>query len=1338
MTDLSAAGSSRSLRRTLLASSILGAVIPGVALAGPVGGNVAAGSADIASSASTTTINQSSMRAVLDWQSFSVDQDEAVVFNQPSAQAATLNRVTGGTGSTIAGRLTSNGAVYLVNPNGIAITASGNVQTGGGFVASTLDIADADFMAGRLKFVGNGSSGLVSNGGSISAGQGAYVALLGGQVANSGTIRVPLGKVALASGEQVALDINGGQFLQVAVPSSVVTGSNALVDNAGEIIVQGGSVVLKAAVLKDAIRNVINMSGTINADSATGDGGTIELIGGSDTEHMAGTVSATGSLSARATGASGNGGFIETSGATVEFGGAAVDASSANGEAGTWLIDPTNLTVSTTTQANTIASSLDTGQNGTNVTLQTTATTASGTGTQSTGPGDIIIDQAISWTKRSNLTLSAYNNVQINANITSSSTGTGDLVLIAGGSTGTGTQIYGAGNIAMAGGTITATINNTGGTAALSGNVTGAGNFTKTGVGTLTLSGANTLSGTTQFNGGTTALTGSWNFGASNHTFTTATGATFSGTGVITAATATFSGAGIVSLTGNNSITTVSGGVSAIGALTLVNSKSLALNTIAASGKLDLRAIGSTSDLIINASQSITSSASGTAAVVLSAGRNFVNNSSSTAVVANGTGSTWQIYSVGKAGNTFGSLNSGNTAIWNTSLTATSSVLTASGNRYIFATAPTLTVSIGADLSKVYGSSGASALAGATVTVSGFQSGVANAYLGDSQATALSGTASLASTGSAAAAHVGAYGITLSGLTALNGYTLDSAISNKLNVTQRDLQITYTANFAQRTYGAANPVLGGRYVASGLVNGDVLATILGGAATWTTGAVGNTGVGKHAVTGGGLTSISADYTIMPLQAAFNATALTIAKAPLTVTFKADPASRTYGSLNPALTGTYQVSGLQNGESESDALTGSKLFFATATSTTGVGSYAITGTGFAATANYSLVRAQDPGNTTALTITPAPLTITYTANGGSRTYGASNPIFSGTYAVAGYKNGDTGGVEATGMTFSTTTDQNANVGKYAINGGGVIVTNNNYVFKPAVQAASNAKALTVNPAVLTLTYNPTPISRTYGAYVAIGGSHVVTGAVLGQDGESMITGAQRFATTATLASGVGSYDIVGSGLTLASTNYTLNVVQNGRNALTVTPAPLTVTYTANGASRTYGAVNPSFSGTYAVTGYKNGDTGDINDTSLVFGSLATETSSVGRYAINGSGVISTNANYFINPVQYWANATALAINPAVLTITYTANPVTRAFHTNNPVLTGQTPTVAGFQNGDTQASVIGGIVAWKTSANWGTAPGSYEINGSGLKSLTGNYIVSVQQASANASALTITP
>jgi len=52
------------------------------------------------------------------------------------------------------------------------------------------------------------------------SGRGGYAALIGGTVSNSGSISVPLGKVALGSGEKATLDFSGDGFLQVAMPTA--------------------------------------------------------------------------------------------------------------------------------------------------------------------------------------------------------------------------------------------------------------------------------------------------------------------------------------------------------------------------------------------------------------------------------------------------------------------------------------------------------------------------------------------------------------------------------------------------------------------------------------------------------------------------------------------------------------------------------------------------------------------------------------------------------------------------------------------------------------------------------------------------------------------------------------------------------------------------------------------------------------------------------------------------------------------------------------------------------------------------------------------------------------
>ncbi|HTJ59237.1 MAG TPA: filamentous hemagglutinin N-terminal domain-containing protein [Devosiaceae bacterium] len=317
----------RRLRQALLVSTALGGalVLPSLAVAQslPTGGSVAAGSVTISQpSATSLDIDQTSGSAVVNWQGFSIGAGSAVNIVQPNASTALLNRVTGNTPSTIAGSLTANGQVYLVNPNGIAITSSGTVNTGG-FVASSLGISDDDFMSGKRTFTGNGASAAVSNAGTISVGAGGYAALLGGTVSNTGSISVPLGEVGLGSGEQATLDFSGDGFLQVAVPTAAA-GSGALIQNAGSIKAEGGSVVISAATARQAARDAVNISGLVEADSIGGHNGSI-TIGGGD----GGVVNISGRLLAR--GRSGRGGSITVTGQHIALSGARLDASGKTG-----------------------------------------------------------------------------------------------------------------------------------------------------------------------------------------------------------------------------------------------------------------------------------------------------------------------------------------------------------------------------------------------------------------------------------------------------------------------------------------------------------------------------------------------------------------------------------------------------------------------------------------------------------------------------------------------------------------------------------------------------------------------------------------------------------------------------------------------------------------------------------------------------------------------------------------------------------------------------------------------------------------------------------------------
>ena len=81
------------------------------ALAGPTGGTVVAGNATISTAGATTQVSTNTQRTIINWTGVSLQPGETMKFVQPSATAATLNRVTGNDPSVLLGTLTSNGQV---------------------------------------------------------------------------------------------------------------------------------------------------------------------------------------------------------------------------------------------------------------------------------------------------------------------------------------------------------------------------------------------------------------------------------------------------------------------------------------------------------------------------------------------------------------------------------------------------------------------------------------------------------------------------------------------------------------------------------------------------------------------------------------------------------------------------------------------------------------------------------------------------------------------------------------------------------------------------------------------------------------------------------------------------------------------------------------------------------------------------------------------------------------------------------------------------------------------------------------------------------------------------
>lgn len=398
----------------------------------PTGATVRHGNVTQSVSGNKMTIQQTTAKAVVNYESFNIGRDAQV----DHSGGVILSRVTG-TGTTqINGTLNTSGMV-LVNPNGIAIGNTGNVNAGS-FTASTYNITDENFLNGNNKFERNGSKGTVVNEGNIKITEGGgYVALVGAQVDNRGRIETQGGAAVLGAGNTATVKVALSGKVSLELDPAEINASVANHEQ-GVIVTKGGQVMMRAAALVDAASGVapaqIKQAGLV--DTTAAQGGRVDILADRGTIKVTGTVKAnsTRTDSQGKAIAGGDvfigrdektnqlanhtdvsqakiesvGGFVETSAHSMNIDGIQVKSAQ-------WLIDPydieitdnATLTTGYTTKisATTINNTLS---NGTAVNIATspenTATTSSISPTLNptlgvyTGNGNILVSSAITAT----------------------------------------------------------------------------------------------------------------------------------------------------------------------------------------------------------------------------------------------------------------------------------------------------------------------------------------------------------------------------------------------------------------------------------------------------------------------------------------------------------------------------------------------------------------------------------------------------------------------------------------------------------------------------------------------------------------------------------------------------------------------------------------------------------------------------------------------------------------------------------------------------------------------------------------------------------------------------
>ncbi|WP_026439206.1 two-partner secretion domain-containing protein, partial [Acidocella facilis] len=326
----------------LLASTALSAVLAHAAparaqslssTATPQGGVVVGGNASITQATGSTTITQSSDRAAINWQSYNVGSNAQVTYVQPSSSAVTLNRVVSPDPSVIAGHISANGQLVLINQSGVVFTKGAEVNAQA-ILVSTSNISDSDFMAGKMAFTGTPNPGAkIVNDGKLTAGQAGLVGLVAPQVANNGIITARLGQVVLAGADAFTLDLYGDRLISLDVTKAVTQVDlkgkivPALVTNKGLILADGGKITLTAADADGLISQLLQVGGTLRANSAEGQSGSISL------QAVGGGINIAGNLLAQGHAVASSGGKIEAvaSGTVAVAPHAVIDAS---GQAG--------------------------------------------------------------------------------------------------------------------------------------------------------------------------------------------------------------------------------------------------------------------------------------------------------------------------------------------------------------------------------------------------------------------------------------------------------------------------------------------------------------------------------------------------------------------------------------------------------------------------------------------------------------------------------------------------------------------------------------------------------------------------------------------------------------------------------------------------------------------------------------------------------------------------------------------------------------------------------------------------------------------------------------------
>ncbi|HGN2934733.1 TPA: two-partner secretion system adhesin CdrA [Pseudomonas aeruginosa] len=1285
-------------RFVLAASSTLMFAIASInaAMAAPTGAQFNPNEIKISQQGKTTLIDQSTQRAIINWKGFDVSADEAVRFNQPGVTSSTLNRVTAGQESVIAGRISAPGQVIIYNSNGVVFSGSAKVDVGS-LITTTANISDEHFRQGKLIFdqPGNPDARIV-NDGSISVAEKGLAAFVAPSVANNGVINARLGTVAMAAGNAATIDLYGDGLVSIAVTDPVTRkpqDAQALVSNGGAIQADGGSVLITAEQASRVVDNAVNLSGVILARGTEVREGSVALVSKSGDIQVAGKIDVSGPKS---------GGDVLVSGQQVALAStASIDARGA-AQGGSVRIGgdfqgrgelPRTKNATLAKGASIDVSATGKGNGGLAVVWSDGNTRMDGRilarGGAQGGNGGLVETSG-----KVNLSIADSAYVSVAAPYGNGGTwlldpttlrivasgGTSGSVGGANGASGDATVNASVVTGALAGGKVTLSASDRLSVEAplITSNLGGASRgleLIATGP-----AGAVDISAPILFRNGSLAIRAGGNINFLSGGTPQTSGIVDLGSGTLWMQTST---AGKISQQAGTALiaANLAGRAGSIDLASWDNyAGNLALQTF--NGTLKYRQSNATGvttsgtvfDPFIN--QSMTGTA-----------QNIVSSVGTRILEANSVGTTGNYTLTADGNSEFDRLVF--TALPYRRVSGSASFPTNDSSDYLVTN-----LRYQVNGSNVTATPNGGAPSGFTVAAG---NGSVTTWTGNwGTSWGVKGFGGVIGVTDELQYDVGT-GLTEELIFGLGGKT--SRVDTRLDlfmregafnsfaeraqvemfkttttagdILSRQQTATLTANDATRVYGDVNPTLtatmSGINAIDAYVNSQFNDLYQATASTTATQA---SNVGQYAITGN---ANGSEYFSQRYQLVRQDGKLTVTPAQLIVS--ADAKTKVYGDADPTL--TYQVSGLKNSDTAAGVLSGNLGRVAGEN----VGNYGILqGELGLNTANYTLSYV---GND--LRITPAQLNVI--ADAKTKVYGDLDPAL--TYQVSGLKRGDTAGAVLNGGSLNRVAGEN--VGVYGINQGGLGLVSSNYTLNYQGNNLTITKALlNVIADAKTKVYGDADPSLTYQVSGLKNGD--TAGAVLNGGGLVRVSGEN-----------VGNYAIQQGGLGLVSGNYDL--AYQGNN-LTITKALLNVI--ADAKTKVYGDADPAL--TYQVSGLKNGDTAGavLNGGSL--SRVAGE--NVGVYGINQGGLGLVSANY---DLSYQGNN--LTITKALLNVI--ADAKTKVYGDADPSLTYQ---VSGLKNGDTAGAVLNGGGLVRVS---GENVGNYAIQQGGLGLVSGNYDLAYQ-------------